>query len=127
MAGSQWATFVATVIVSGFFGTIIAQLIKRTHWSRGVNVIVSLAVAAIVGLASSWLDGSLLNVVAGWGHGLTAEQVIAYMSGVFVTMTAFYESRFGGLPWFLKLGRWPDSTAPRVGSDTASAHSGGGG
>jgi len=119
MSGAQWATFVATIIVSGGFGTVIAQFLKRTHWSRAVNTAVSLVVAAAVGLAASWLDGSLLNVVAGWGHGLTAQQLIAYMSSVFVTMSVFYQSKLGGTVWFLKLG---DSPKPKAHRSRSGAH-----
>ena len=83
-------SLIAMLLVSGGLASYLVQWIKRASWGSRPKWMLSIAVSALFGLATSWLAGDVLGLVAAWGS-LTAADVFAFMTGVYVTATGFYE------------------------------------
>lgn len=99
-------SLVALVLTAGWFGAFIAQAIKRPAWPSSVKLILSLVVSAAVGLATAWVAGDVLNLIAGWGS-LTAGDVLAFAAIVYTAAATWYRFYFTDAPWAERLAAWP--------------------
>lgn len=83
-------SLIAMLLASGGGATYLIQLVKRSGWSSRPKYATSIVVCAAFGLATSWLAGDVLGLVAAWGE-LTAAEVFAFAGAVYVSATGFYE------------------------------------
>ena len=90
MSTVEIISLVAMLLVTGGIASYIVQWIKRASWSSRVKWLLSVAISALFGLATSWLAGDVLGLVASWGE-LTAADVFAFMAAVYASATGFYE------------------------------------
>lgn len=100
-------TLVCTVLVSGPFAMIVSQALKRCGWSERWRFALALVVGLAVGVAQTWISGSLGDMVNNWG-GLTALEVVTWAGLVWASSQAWYHLWFADTSWMLKLGEWPD-------------------
>ena len=97
---TQLLTLAATVIGSGWIAAVIVQLLKREQWPSSVKLVLSLIVAALVGLAAAWLSGDVTRFVTLYKAGtLTADQVVAFAVLTFTAAQTWYHLYFGGQAW----------------------------
>ena len=89
MSTVEIISLVAMLLVTGGVASYVVQFIKRASWSGRVKWILSVVVSALFGLATRWLAGDVLGLVASWGE-LTAADVFAFMAAVYVSATGFY-------------------------------------
>ena len=82
-------SLVAMILVAGGVSSRLVELIKGAAWSARAKWALSVALSAAVGLATAWLAGDVLGLVAGWGS-LTAVDVFAFMGAVYATANGFY-------------------------------------
>ncbi len=106
MSLTQLITLVATVLTGGWLSAFVTQLIKREHWPSKVKLALSLAIAAIVGLASAWLSGDVTHLVSMWGS-LTADSVLSFCALVYAAAATWYRFYFRDAEWAKDLARWP--------------------
>lgn len=90
MSAIEIVSLIAMLLVSGGVATYFVQWVKRASWSSRPKWLVSIAVSAAFGLASSWLAGDVLGLVSAWGE-LTGADVFAFMTAVWITSNGFYE------------------------------------
>jgi len=90
MSSIEIVSLIAMLLVSGGLATYLIQWVKRATWSSRPKWLVSIAVSAAFGVASSWLAGDVLGLVSAWGQ-LTAADVFAFITAVYATSTGFYE------------------------------------
>lgn len=102
MSGLEWVNVLASVLVAAPVAMVIAQAIKRDHWSERVNMPLAFVVCAAVALAQSWLSGNVLHLTQAWGS-LTSTQLFAYVAGVYAAANAEYHVLFAGSDWMLSL------------------------
>lgn len=93
MNTTEIVSLVAMLLVSGGIASVLVEWIKRASWGSRPKYIVAVILSGAVGLATSWLAGDILGLVATWGE-LTAAQVFAFMGAVYATATGFYELWF---------------------------------
>ena len=91
MSTIEIISLLAMLLVTGGLATYLVQYVKGADWSSRAKWLVSIVVSAAVGLATSWLAGDVLGIVASWGE-LTAADVFAFMAAVYAVSTAFYET-----------------------------------
>jgi hypothetical protein len=108
VSGLEWVNVLASVLVAAPVAMVIAQAIKRDHWSERVNMPLAFVVCAAVALAQSWLAGDVLHIAHAWGS-LSATEVVAYVTGVYAVANAEYHLLFAGSSWMLRL-RGADTT-----------------
>ena len=82
-------TLIAMVLVAGGVSSRLVEFIKIAKWSGRAKWLLSVALSAAVGLATAWLAGDVLGLVAAWGF-LTATQAFAFMGAVYMTANGFY-------------------------------------
>ncbi len=82
---------IALMIVSGFFTTVVVQILKQAKWSARIKQALAVAVSVLVGLATVWLAGDVLGLINGWGH-LTSADVWAVMVSVYTAANIWYKS-----------------------------------
>jgi hypothetical protein len=82
-------SLVAMILVAGGVASRLVELIKGAAWSGRAKWILSVALSVAVGLATSWLAGDVLGLIAGWGA-LTAAEVFAFLGAVYATANGFY-------------------------------------
>ena len=83
-------SLIAMLLVTGGLASYAVQLVKRVGLSSRVKWLVSVAISAVFGLATSWLAGDVLGLVATWRE-LTAADVFAFAAAVYASATGFYE------------------------------------
>ena len=93
MSTFEMITLAAMLLASGGVASFLVQKLKRAAWSSRTKYVLALALSAAVGLATSWLAGDVLGLIAAWGD-LTAAQVFAFLGAVYATATGFYELWF---------------------------------
>ena len=99
-------TLAATLIGSGWVAAVIVQLLKREQWPSSVKLILSMVVAALVGVAAAWLSGDVTRFVTLYKAGtLTADQVIAFAVLVFTAAQVWYHANFKQVGWAQSLGK----------------------
>lgn len=102
----QLFTLLATLATAGFFSAAIVQLLKRVHWASWVKFVLSVVVAALVGLATAWLSGDVTRFVTLWkAGGVTADQVITLATLIYVSAQAWYYGVFQKTQWAQTLAR----------------------
>jgi hypothetical protein len=82
-------SLIAMLLVAGGVSSRLVELIKGATWSGRAKWLLSVALSAAVGLATAWLAGDVLGLVAAWGS-LTAADVFAFMAAVYATANGFY-------------------------------------
>jgi hypothetical protein len=97
---------VALLLIAGWFGAFISQVIKRPAWPSSVKLLLALVVAAMVGIATAYLSGDVFGLTAKWGQ-LTADDVLAFAAVVYTAAATWYRFYFRGVDWAEKLGAWP--------------------
>jgi hypothetical protein len=108
MNWQQLVTLAATVLGFGWVSAFIVQLIKRETWPSSVKLILSMVVAALVGLAAAWLTGDVTRFVRLWqAGGVTADQVVAFATLIYASANTWYRFYFSGTGWSASLGAWP--------------------
>jgi hypothetical protein len=101
----QIFTLLATIVTAGWFAAFITQLLKRVNWPSYVKLILSLVVAGLVGLATAWISGDVTRFVTLWkSGGVTADQVIALATLIYVAAQAWYYGVFAKAGWAQTLG-----------------------
>ena len=111
MNWQQLVTLAATVLGFGGVSAFIVQLIKRESWPSSAKLILSMVVAALVGLAAAWLTGDVTRFVRLWqAGGVTADQVIAFATLIYASANTWYRFYFSGTGWSASLGAWPKTT-----------------
>lgn len=106
MSTIQIITLICTILISGPFAMVVSQALKRCGWADRWRFLLALAVGLVVGVAQTWISGSLGDLVHHWG-GLTALEVITWVGLVWGSSQTWYHLFFAGLPWMLKLEKWP--------------------
>ncbi|MDD5708842.1 MAG: hypothetical protein PHR35_23245 [Kiritimatiellae bacterium] len=92
MSTLEIISLVAIILISGGFSSVVVELIKRAKALPKWAVLCLVAfVSALVGLAAMWATGAGLDLVSKWGD-LTAQDVWLYLSGVYASALAFYET-----------------------------------
>jgi hypothetical protein len=89
MSITEIVTLAAMLLLSGGLSSWLVQRIKRAGWSARSKYLLALGLSAAVGLATAWLAGDVLGLVASWGE-LTAAQVLAFLGGVYAAANGFY-------------------------------------
>ena len=82
-------SLLAMILLAGGVASRLVELIKRAHWSDRAKWLLSVALSTVVGLATAWLAGDVLGLVAAWGS-LTAAQAFAFIGAVYATANGFY-------------------------------------
>lgn len=82
-------SLVAMILLAGGVSSRLVELIKGAAWSGRAKWLVSVALSIAVGLATSWLAGDVLGLIAGWGS-LTAAETFAFLGAVYATANGFY-------------------------------------
>ncbi len=86
-------SLVAMLLIAGGISSRLVELIKRVTWTGRAKWALSVGLSAAVGIATAWLAGDVLGIVAEWGS-LTATDVFAFMAAVYATGNGFYELWF---------------------------------
>jgi len=86
-------SLIAMLLVAGGISSRLVELIKRASWSSRAKWALSVGLSAAVGLATAWIAGDVLGLVADWGA-LTAVDVFAFMAAVYAVGNGFYELWF---------------------------------
>jgi len=114
MTWTQIVVLVATVLGSGWFAAFIVQALKQPSWPSWLKLVLSWAVAGLVGLAAAYLSGDVWHVVTPWQHGtLTATQVLTFATLVWTTAQYWYRQHFVNSAWARALLKWPMSLRDR--------------
>lgn len=95
----------AALVLSGFFTTVIVQVLKNAKWPSWLKAALSVVVSILVGAAQVWVSGDLLGLIPEWGEWSSA-QVISVVVAAWVGATAYYKLWFKGKPWMATLERW---------------------
>lgn len=106
MEWTELLTLLATLAISGWLSAFLVQLLKRAGWPSWTKLVLSLAMALVVGLATAWLSGDVMGFIGLWGN-LTAEQVMTFATGVYVASATWYQFYFKDATWAQSLGAWP--------------------
>ena len=85
----EFITLIAMVLVAGGVSSRLVEFIKNVRWSSRAKWLLSVALSAAVGLATAWLVGDVLGLIAAWGS-LTATQALAFIGAVYATANGFY-------------------------------------
>lgn len=94
------ATLLATLATAGWVSAYLVQLIKRPQWPSWVKLVLSIVMAAIVGLATAWLTGDVTQFVDIWkSGGVTAEQVITFTTLIYTAASVWYYAYFKKADW----------------------------
>jgi len=102
----ELANLGASLLLAGWVASFLTQLIKREAWPSTVKLILSIVLAALVGLATAWVDGSLLDFIGNWGS-LSAEQVLTFGTLIYASSSTWYRFYFKDAVWAQALGSWP--------------------
>ena len=89
MSNTELISLIAMLLCAGGVSSYLVQVIKREAWGPRVRWILSLVLSGAVGLATSWLAGDVLGLVASWGS-LTAADVFAFMAATYASAAGFY-------------------------------------
>ena len=103
-------TLIATLLTAGWVSAFLTQLIKRESWPSSAKLILSMVLAALVGLAAAWLSGDVTHFVTLWKSGtLTATEVLTFGALVFASAQVWYHQFWSapGQLWAQKLGAFP--------------------
>jgi H+/Cl- antiporter ClcA len=107
-------TFIATILVAGWFSAFITQALKQQKWPSSLKLILSAVIAGIIALAASWLTGDLLNLVTIYkSGGLTSSELMVYFTGVFTAGATWYKFYMRDVAWAQNLANWP-STVKKI-------------
>ncbi len=90
MSTTEAISLVAMILVTGGAASWIIEQVKRASWGSRPKWLTSVAISALVGLATSWLAGDVLGLMAHWGE-LSAAEVFAWLSATYAAATGFYE------------------------------------
>jgi hypothetical protein len=108
MKWSEILTFIATILIAGWFSAFITQILKQQKWPSSLKLILSAVIAGIIALAASWLTGDLLNIVTIYkSGGLTASELMVYFTGVFTAGATWYNFYMKNAVWAQNLALWP--------------------
>jgi hypothetical protein len=107
MSPREWISLLVALILWAPLSVFIVQALKGFTWPDGVKAALSLVVCALVGIAGTWVNGSLLGILAAWGHGLTAQTLLVYIGTVYALAQIEYQAYFKALTWMTALGIWP--------------------
>jgi len=89
MSALEVVSLVAMILVAGGVSSRLAMYIARATWGATAKWLLSGALSLAFGLATAWLAGDVLGLVAAWGA-LTAADVFAFMGTVWATSSGFY-------------------------------------
>jgi hypothetical protein len=110
MSPLEILNLIAAIVVAAPLSIFIAQLLKRPKWHTGVKALLAFCVCIAVGVAQTWIAGTLLGLIGSWGE-LTSAQVIVWAGAVYVAATIEYHAYFAYLPWVVDLGTWPNASS----------------
>jgi len=97
---SQWVALVATVATAGWFSAFITQLIKRQQWRSSVKMILGVVIAALVGLAATWLTVDVTSYITLWKEGgITAEMVLTLATLIYTASQLWYYGVYKKAVW----------------------------
>jgi len=104
----QLLTLIATLLASGWVAAFIVQLLKREKWPNWTKLVLSIIVAALVGLATAWLSGDVTRFVTLWKSGsVTSDQFLTFAVLIFTSAATWYRFYFKDAAWAQSLGKWP--------------------
>jgi hypothetical protein len=106
MHWTEWVTLISTLALAGWVSAFLTQWIKQARWPSWVKLILSMVMAAIVGLATAWQGGALTEFIDKWGS-MTAGDVTGIIVLVFTAAQVWYFKFFKEATWATTLGLWP--------------------
>lgn len=112
MKATEIITFIAMILVAGWFSAFITQALKQVKWPSSVKLILSAVIAGLVALAAAWLSGDVLNFVTVYkSGGLTANELMVYFTGVFTAGATWWRFYMRDATWAQNLALWPGKSA----------------
>ena len=103
---TEWVNLAATLLLLAPLSQILAQWWKQKNWPPGLNAAFAVVVCLAVGVAQTWVAGSVLHLIGAWGT-LTATDIMTWAGAVFVAAQIEYHTYFKWTKFMDKLAGWP--------------------
>jgi hypothetical protein len=98
--------FVAAILLAGLLSFLATLLVKQTGWPSWLSLALSFALAFLFALATAWVNGNVMTIVAHWGD-ITGEELFSFTAFIWTTATGWYWLVFRDASWAKKLAAWP--------------------
>jgi hypothetical protein len=104
---SEALKLLATLAISGWVAAYLTSLIKRERWPSSVKLVLALVLSTLCAVASLYLGGDVTTFIAKWGS-LTAADVMAFGSLIFVSAQLWYHKLWPTQGWATTISKWGD-------------------